>query len=240
MHRPGGAGGRNHKAQQRTMGRGERLPNNKDRHGRKAGISEKGRQDKGALPDMLSRIAHIQVSGEEDKQGRNALHYQGDTRDAQGHELPERGRGWIHTRIREDRPDKPPARLRRLQDRHADRDEKEDEEHHRFNEETRKGNMWAIVHTHTQKNTQKTEYTTFPKKILRLQIAITAVCSLDLYLFLTAQSVKLRKIHKSMYLLKELYIKKKKCFYMVFNMLYGICFRLYLLKCLNRKDNVIR
>ena len=53
--------------------------------------------------------------------------------------------------------------------------------------------MWAIVHTHTQKNTQKTEYTTFPKKILRLQIAITAVCSLDLYLFLTAQSVKLRK-----------------------------------------------
>ena len=90
------------KSQQRQMGCGERLPHNKDRHGCQAGISEEGRQDKGALPDMLSRIAHIQVSGEEDKQGRDALHYQGDTRDVQGHELLERGRGRLHTRIREE------------------------------------------------------------------------------------------------------------------------------------------
>ena len=55
--------------------------------------------------------------------------------------------------------------------------------------------MWAIVHTPPQKNThEKTEYTTFPEKILRLQIAITAVCSLDFPYILTNKSVKLRKI----------------------------------------------
>ena len=52
------------KSQQRQMGRGERLPHNKDRHGCQAGMFEEGRQDKGALP--------------------------------------ERGRGRLHTRIRED------------------------------------------------------------------------------------------------------------------------------------------
>ena len=58
--------------------------------------------------------------------------------------------------------------------------------------------MWAIVHipppqknTHTHK---KTEYTTFLEKILRLQIAIPAVCSLDFSYILTCKSVKLRNI----------------------------------------------
>ena len=55
--------------------------------------------------------------------------------------------------------------------------------------------MWAIVHTPPQKNThEKTEYTTFPEKILRLQIAITAVCSLDFPYILTNKSVKLRNV----------------------------------------------
>ena len=114
---------------------------------------------------MLPRPAHIQVSGEEGKQGRDALHHPGDTRDTQGHELPERGRGGVHTSIREDRPDKPSARLRRLQDRHADCDEKEDEEHHRLNEETRKGNMWAIAQS--PPNTQKNRIYYIPRKNLK-------------------------------------------------------------------------
>lgn len=83
------------KAQQRQMGRGERLPHNKGRHGCQIGISEKGRQDKGALP--------------------------------------ERGRGRLHT------------------------------EHHRLNEETRKGNMWAIART-PYKNTKKQNILHSPKK----------------------------------------------------------------------------
>ena len=65
--------------------------------------------------------------------------------------------------------------------------------------------MWAIVHTPPQKNThEKTEYTTFPEKILRLQIAITAVCSLDSPYILTNKSVKLRKIHIFQYNLHKI------------------------------------
>ena len=55
--------------------------------------------------------------------------------------------------------------------------------------------MWAIVNP-LLKKTQKTEYTTFPEKILRLQIAIPSVCSLDFSYILTCKSVKLRNIGK--------------------------------------------
>ncbi len=54
--------------------------------------------------------------------------------------------------------------------------------------------MWAIAHPPPSKNTKKTEYTTFPEKNLRLQIAIPAVCSLDFSYILTCKSVKLRKV----------------------------------------------
>ncbi len=54
--------------------------------------------------------------------------------------------------------------------------------------------MWAIVHTPPKKKQTKKEYTTFPEKILRLQIAIPAVCSLDFSFILTYKSVKLRKV----------------------------------------------
>ena len=54
--------------------------------------------------------------------------------------------------------------------------------------------MWAIARTPTK--TQKTEYTTFPEKNLRLQIAIPSACSLDFSYILTYKSVKLRNIGK--------------------------------------------
>ena len=58
--------------------------------------------------------------------------------------------------------------------------------------------MWAIAHPPPpQKNTKKTEYTTFPEKNLRLQIAIPAVCSLDFSYILTCKSVKLQNIRRS-------------------------------------------
>ena len=84
------------------MGRGERLPHNNDRYGHKACISEEERPHKGPLSDMHPHSVLIQVPGEEDKPWRHALHAPGDTRHTPGHELPVRGRGGIHTRIRED------------------------------------------------------------------------------------------------------------------------------------------
>ena len=54
--------------------------------------------------------------------------------------------------------------------------------------------MWAIVHTPPQKNThEKTEYTTFPEKIL-----------IDFHYILTNKSVKLRKIHIFQYNLHKI------------------------------------
>ena len=100
-------------------------------------LCKKGRPHQGKHPHLFFGTAYIQVSGKEGQPWRQALHNRGDSQYFAFNELPQYSRRGVCSDIHPNGPHQPPSRQCRVQNRHADSHQTEDEEHHRPDQETR-------------------------------------------------------------------------------------------------------